>query len=134
MTSQGASLRTIGAVRQQHVSAIVQQLRQGEVALAASHSTRAEYALKTVRFATIVVTNHRLLIANEPSIGKARVKIAIDLKALRSCGFGPLMGYGPTWEVAFQTADGSSGTMYMALPSEAEDLSDVIRQAVAASL
>lgn len=132
MTSSADSLRHIGDTNPKYVSAMLEHLSPGEAAVAAFHSPRAEYALKTVRYATVLVTNQRLLIGNEPSLGRSRVKIAIDLRSLRASGAGPLSGVGPTWEVAFQTGDGSVGSMYARHPGEAEELAAVVKQAAIA--
>jgi hypothetical protein len=103
------------------VTALMECLRSHEVPLLGARSHRFTFNGRAVNFATLVITNQRLLAAKASRFAKARPAISVELSAIGRTGSGPLSGVGPTWEAHFDTKDGSRGVVYFdgAIPAEA---------------
>jgi hypothetical protein len=94
----------------------------GQQVLLACRTSRFEMNRWVARMATIVLTNQALIVAKDRVFGRPKADRIIPLQEITRCGFGPLLGVGPTWEVTFRGKRGAPGTMYFDGPAQAEQV------------
>lgn len=112
------------------VDAVVGTFPTGERVVLACRTSRFEMDLWVARIATLILTNRALMIVKDRLFGRPKPGKVIPLKEISSCGAGPLLGVGPTWEVTFSGKRGARGTMYFEGPLQAEQVERELRTAV----
>jgi hypothetical protein len=115
--------------REEVIAALTHHLGQTEVPLAGASSSRFEFRFNTIKLATLLVTNRRLLVAKDKIFGTPKPTVAVDLTEIASTGFGPLYGVGPTWEVHFHTTQNEPAIMYFHDPGSAEAFKNALHNA-----
>lgn len=111
------------------VDALLVGLRSGEQPVVAFRTHRLEMSGYVARFATVVVTNQRLLVAKEKTFGRPKLSKSVDLEDVIGSGFGPLLGVGPTWEVGLNLRHGGVASIYFDGPHQCEPVENAIRRA-----
>lgn len=111
--------------------ALIGELGADEQPLAAFRTWRFEVMFEA-KMATVVLTTRRLLVAKDKMFGRPKLSRAVDLREIVGSSFGPLLGVGPTWEVALRLRSGGVGTMYFDGPSQCEPIESRLRSAVLA--
>ena len=111
------------------ITALTNSLRPNEKPLLGAASSHFEFELHKLQFVTILVTTERLLVAKDKMFGKPKANVSVELSDIASCGYGPLMGVGPTWEAHLKTLRNSPAIMYFKGPVPAEDFKDGLKAA-----
>lgn len=114
------------------MNAIAAALPSTERILVACRTGRFEVAGWIARLSTIAITDRAIYIAKDRLLGRPRIDRSIPLEDIVGSEFGPLLGVGPTWEVAFKGPHRSVGTMYFDGPIEAEAVETELRHAASA--
>jgi hypothetical protein len=111
------------------VDAIAGEIPAGQRVLLACRTIPFEIDLWVAKFATVVLTDRSLIIAKDRVFGHPKADRVIALEEITACGFNPLLGVGPTWEVTFTGKNGAAGTMYFNGPTQAEQVESELRAA-----
>lgn len=113
--------------------AIAAALPAGQRVLLACRASRFEMDMWVAKYATVVLTDRALIVAKDRAFGRPKADRVVPLEEITACGFGPLLGVGPTWEVTFRGKRGA-GTMYFSGPVQAQQVETELRAAVSSVL
>jgi hypothetical protein len=116
--------------RKDAVDALVANLASDHSVLAALSSSRFEMTPFLAKMGTVVLTNEAILVAKDRLFGRPKTDLTVHLSNIRGTAVGPLLGVGPTWEVAFQNERGVYGTIYFQDPANAERFERELRSAI----
>jgi hypothetical protein len=112
------------------VDALADTFSAGERVVLACLTSRFEMDLWVARIATVILTNRALVVVKDRLFGRPKPGRVIPLQEITSCGVGPLLGVGPTWEVTFTGKRGARAAMYFDGPLQAEQVERELRTAV----
>lgn len=107
--------------------ALAASLHPGESPVLGALTYRYEIFLSKGVMANLLISDRRLLLAKSRAFGRFKVDKEVDLARVTHIGFGPLLGVGPTWEVAFRAEGGRTGSMYFAGPLESEPVARALQ-------
>jgi hypothetical protein len=112
------------------VDALARTIPAGQQVLLACRSLRFEMSAWVAQTPTIVLTDQALIVAKDRLFGQPRADRRIPLEEITASGCGPLLGVGPTWEVVFRARHNATASMYFSGPVPAEQVHEVLQDAV----
>jgi hypothetical protein len=110
--------------------AIADILPDGERILLACRTSRFAVDMWQASIVTVILTNRTLMVVKDRLFGRPKPSKVIPLQEITSCGCGPLLGVGPTWQVTFTGKHRAAGSIYFPGPVQAEQVEKELRSAV----